>query len=65
MDLATIIGILLGVGLIAVSILMGGNFMTFVHVPSMMIVFGGAMAATLVNFPLGEVIGVMKVVKRR
>ena len=64
MDLATIIGILLGVGLIAVSILMGGNFMTFVHVPSMMIVFGGAMAATLVNFPLGEVIGVMKVVKK-
>jgi len=63
MDFATIIGILSGLALVGYNIISGGNAEIFIHVPSMMIVLGGAMAATLVNFPLNEVVGVVKVVK--
>ncbi len=64
MDIATIIGIVAGMGLVIMTILMGGDAGVFIHVPSMMIVFGGSVAATLVNFPLAEMVGVMKVVKK-
>ena len=63
MDLATIIGIVSGLALVAYNIISGGNVDIFIHVPSMMIVLGGATASTLVNFPLDEVVGVVKVVK--
>ena len=62
MDLATIFGIIIGMGLVIFTILSGsGSAMIFVHIPSMAVVFGGAVAATLVHTPLGEVISAMKV----
>ncbi|NOZ08260.1 MAG: motility protein A [FCB group bacterium] len=64
MDLATIAGIISGITLIGYTIISGGNLDIFIHVPSMMIVFGGAMAATLVNFQLSEIIGVIGVVRK-
>ena len=63
MDIATIIGLILGFGLILASIMMGGaGIMPFVDIPSMMIVFGGAIAAILINFPLGHCLGTFNVV---
>jgi chemotaxis protein MotA len=59
MDIATVIGIIAGFGLIVVSILMGGSPGVFVNIPSLVIVGGGTIAATLINFPLGDVIGVV------
>jgi len=64
MDIATIIGILSGLGLIGYTIISGGNLDIFLHLPSLMVVGGGSMAAILVNFPLKEVIGVMGVVRK-
>ncbi len=64
MDIATIIGILSGLGLIGSAIFSNGNYEIFLHLPSLMIVFGGAIAATLVNFALIEVIGVLGVVRK-
>lgn len=64
MDLATILGILIGSGLVVMTIAGGGNASIFIHIPSMAIVFGGAFAATLVNTPLSEMIGVLRVVKK-
>lgn len=64
MDIATIIGILSGLGLIGYTIISEGNLDIFLHLPSLMIVGGGSMAAILVNFPLKEVIGVMGVVRK-
>lgn len=64
MDLATILGVLSGLFLVGTAIASGGNFDIFLHVPSMMIVLGGAMAATLVNFTLKEVLGVLGVVRK-
>lgn len=63
MDLATLIGIVLGFSLVIISILMGSGLGLFINIPSAMIVFGGTMAATMIRHPLNEVIGMMKVVK--
>ncbi len=57
MDLATIIGIILGSIIVSAAIFMGGNFMTFVNLPSLLIVFGGTIAATVLRFPLSGVAG--------
>ena len=46
MDLATLIGLASGTAIVLMAILMGGDFMTFVNVPSLLIVIGGAIAAT-------------------
>ncbi|MEO1526409.1 MAG: MotA/TolQ/ExbB proton channel family protein [Planctomycetota bacterium] len=63
MDIATIIGLILGAGLILASIAMGGGGLgPFIDIPSGMIVFGGAIAATLINFPLGTCLGTFKVI---
>lgn len=52
MDFATIIGITVGLAIIAYSVAIGGNFAAFIDIPSIFIVFGGALAATIVRFPL-------------
>lgn len=64
MDLATIVGIIAGLLLVVSTILMGGDAAIFVHVPSMMVVFGGALAATLISFQLSEILGVISVVRK-
>lgn len=57
MDITTIVGLILGFTLILVSIILGGDGLTpFIDVGSMMIVFGGAFAAILINFPLKNVL---------
>ncbi|MBW2657337.1 MAG: motility protein A, partial [Deltaproteobacteria bacterium] len=50
-------------GLVIVSILMGGEGTWFVSAPSLMIVGGGTMGATLLAYPLVDVLGVFKVAK--
>lgn len=64
MDIATIIGIIVGTALIGVSLQLGGGFGAFVDVPSLLIVVGGTVAATLINFPLKQVLAVMKVIPK-
>ena len=63
MDLATLLGILVASGLVVSSILMGGSGAWFISYPSIMIVIGGTMGATLINYPLSDVISVFKVTK--
>lgn len=65
MDIATIIGLLLGTGLVLTSILMGGGggIAPFINIPSLMITIGGSFSALLINFPLRSVFGVANVVK--
>lgn len=63
MDIATIIGLLLGVGLVLASIMMGsGGLAPFINVPSMMITIGGSFAAILINFPLKPVLSLPAIV---
>ena len=61
MDLATLIGILAGLGLIIGSMALGGPLMAFFNVPGMLIVVGGTIAATLMNESMGQVVGAIKV----
>lgn len=60
MDLATIIGIVCGAAVIGLAIMLGGSFGQFVDVPSMLIVIGGGIAATLIRFPLAGVLNAFK-----
>ncbi|KUJ96878.1 MAG: chemotaxis protein MotA [Desulfonauticus sp.] len=61
MDIGTIIGIVLAFGLIVGSIILGGNFGAFIDIPSILIVVGGTLAVTFVMFPMGRVLGAVKV----
>ncbi|MCH6560281.1 motility protein A [candidate division KSB1 bacterium] len=64
MDKGTLIGLVAGLGLVIVSMLMGGGVAAFFDIPSLLIVLGGTFAATLVNFPMGDVIGAMKITQK-
>lgn len=63
MDLATITGILSGIVLFIWAIYMGGTLNAFINIPSAMIVFGGTLAATLVNYPFAKLAGLTKMLK--
>ena len=64
MDLATILGFVVSFGLIIAALLLGGDPLTFVDVPSMLIVFGGTIGATLTHYPLGTVLKVGIVIRK-
>ena len=62
MDIATPGGMLIGFVLLLLAILIGGGTSgvgAFLNIPSVLIVVGGTVAATLVRYPLGRVMGVM------
>ncbi|MDH5541455.1 MAG: MotA/TolQ/ExbB proton channel family protein [Nitrospinota bacterium] len=61
MDFGTLLGLILGLGLIFGAIISGGDIGGFIDVPSIMIVFGGTLAGTMVMFPLSQVLGSIKV----
>ncbi len=68
MDLATILGVLIGVGLIGGAIFMQGlgsgtNPIVFVDIMSIMIVLGGTLAATSIAFPLKDVIRLLTILR--
>lgn len=53
MDIASIIGLVMAIGLILGSIAMGAApFSAFIDIPSVLVVIGGAAAAALICFPL-------------
>ncbi|MCP4887326.1 motility protein A [Rubripirellula sp.] len=57
MDIASIIGLILAVGLILASIALGNApFTAFIDIPSILVVIGGAGAAALICFPLGSML---------
>jgi chemotaxis protein MotA len=64
MDIATIIGILLGFIVITSAIVAGGGWQMFVHLPSMAITIGGMLCATLIHFSLPQFLGIFSVVKK-
>jgi chemotaxis protein MotA len=57
MDIATIIGFVLGFGLILGPIIAGGGLAFFIDPMSMAIVIGGTIGATFVAFPLKVMLG--------
>ncbi len=63
MDLATIIGIFSGIGLVIWAILSNSGLDIFLNVPSLAVVFGGTIAATFIAYPLNEVFRVLAILK--
>ncbi len=63
MDIATVLGLVAGVALVLITILLGGAPQMYVNIPSIILVFGGTISATLINYPLGDVLSVFNTVK--
>jgi chemotaxis protein MotA len=63
MDLATILGIVSAFGLVIIAIVMGGGIGLFINVPSLMIVVGGTLGATMINYPLKDVLKAVSILK--
>jgi chemotaxis protein MotA len=61
MDLATVIGLVGGIGLLLSAILTGGSAGMFVSIPSILIVLGGTIATAFIRFSMGDVINSMAV----
>ncbi|MDI6641043.1 MAG: motility protein A [Elusimicrobiota bacterium] len=71
MDITTLIGAITGLMLISIGIMLRGTgkidftqFVLFWNFPSILITYGGSFAATLINYPLFQVIGVWKIAKK-
>ncbi len=65
MDITSLIGFLLAIGLILVSIAMGNApFSAFIDVPSFCVVVGGAIAAGMMAFPLKSFLALPMVMKK-
>jgi chemotaxis protein MotA len=64
MDIATIIGVILGFIVIGWAILLGGSWTIFVDYPSVAITIGGMLCATLIHFSLPQFLGIFSVVKK-
>jgi chemotaxis protein MotA len=65
MDIATIIGFLMGLGCVYVAVMAdGGNFGLFLHLPAFTIVAGGTLAATCVHFPVSQLFKLLPVIKK-
>ena len=63
MDIATLLGIISAFGLVIASIAIGGGLMLFIDIPSLLIVVGGTLGATMINYPLKDVLGAVAVMK--
>ncbi|MEA3486392.1 MAG: MotA/TolQ/ExbB proton channel family protein [Thermodesulfobacteriota bacterium] len=63
MDISTILGLIIGFGLVISAIAMGGGASWFLNGPSAMIVLGGTFGAVLINYPISDLLGVTKVAK--
>ena len=64
MDIATIIGILFGFGIIVISIVSGSSINIFIHLPSLMVTIGGMLSATLIHFSLPQFLSIFSIIKK-
>jgi chemotaxis protein MotA len=63
MDAATLIGTICAFALVLSAIMMGSGLGLFFNIPSLMIVIGGTLGATMINYPIRDVLRVFRVVK--
>jgi len=63
LDIATLIGTVLGFGLLLTAIGLSGSLSAFIDFPSMLIVFGGTLAVTFMIENMSNVVGALKIVR--
>ena len=61
MDIATIIGLVSAFGLVVAAMAVGGSITIFINIPSVLIVICGTFGVIMINYPLKEVIGMIKI----
>ena len=61
MDIATIIGLVSAFGLVVAAIAVGSSITIFINIPSVLIVICGTFGVIMINYPLKEVIGIIKI----
>jgi chemotaxis protein MotA len=64
MDLATILGVVLGFVVIIGTILHEGELAIFFNIPALAIVCGGMTCATMIHFSMGQFLGIFSVIKK-
>jgi chemotaxis protein MotA len=64
MDLATVLGVILGFLVIIGTILHEGNLAIFFNLPAIAIVVGGMTCATMIHFSMGQFLGIFSVIKK-
>lgn len=65
MSIETVIGLVLGLGAILASVVIeGGALIALVNVPGALIVFGGTIGASLVSFPLPQILALPQLILR-
>lgn len=64
MDLATLVGVLLGLFLVVMAIVTGGDIGAYLNAPSVMIVVGGSVAATMASQPLKGFLKIPRVIAK-
>ena len=55
MDIATLLGLVIGVTVVMLAIMTGSELSIFLNFPGFLIVCGGIFAATLIKFPISGV----------
>ena len=60
-DIATLLGIMMGMILVTLAILIGGDLVSYLNAQAVLIVVGGATAATMASQPLGRFLQLPKV----
>ncbi len=64
MDIATILGVLLGLVVIIGSIAVGTGAKMFLNIPSLAITIGGMLCATLIHFSLSQFLSIFSIIKK-
>ncbi len=64
MDISTILGAVVAFGLVLAAMMNGGSILLFIDPASMMIVGGGTVGSTLINYPFTEVVRALTVAKK-
>jgi len=64
MDIATIVGIVLGLVVVIGAIAVGAGKELFINIPSLAITMGGMLCATLIHFSLPQFLGIFSIIKK-
>jgi len=67
MEISTILGLIIGFAMMVGVLMVGESHVSltkFIDPPAMMMVFGGAIAVTLVGFPLKQVLNIFSIMKK-
>lgn len=64
MDMSTLAGIIAGIAFIVVGILLDGSLNSYYDLPSIMIVFGGTLAAIMISYPFNRLVNFTRIIKK-